>query len=122
MNVGNIFGVEDNRLVMKWENIIREILSRVYRVKIFKSYSDFFFFSKFKSFDDVFDFDDEVMFEFDSEGDEEEEVYFVDEEFGFYEVRDEIVCGFGILKGNLVILNDGEIVYLDIFGKKDLKK
>ncbi|KAK7279784.1 hypothetical protein RJT34_24841 [Clitoria ternatea] len=84
LNPGNIFGAEDTRPVPKWENIIRDTLSRV-RTKAskVKSFSDPPSPSKFKPSDDVPDLEEEMLLESDS--DFGEEVHPLDEEHNVYD-------------------------------------
>uniref|UniRef100_A0A7N0TNN0 Inositol polyphosphate-related phosphatase domain-containing protein n=2 Tax=Kalanchoe fedtschenkoi TaxID=63787 RepID=A0A7N0TNN0_KALFE len=72
LNAGNIFGVEDNRPTLKWENIIRETLSRIRCSKPdIKSYSDPPSPSKFKPSEGMTALEDEMEIETESGGDEE---------------------------------------------------
>ncbi|CAO2834129.1 unnamed protein product [Amaranthus hypochondriacus] len=120
LNAGNIFGAEDNRPVLKWENIIRDALCRVPAKKSFKSYSDPPSPSKFKPKEDDPDLEDELSLDSDSGG--EEEVYPLDEEpDGFYEVKDKMVCNEGIYKEH-EFLNSDEIPYSAFQGEKGFLK
>lgn len=98
LNAGNIFGAEDSRPVTMWENLIREALNRVRptATKI-KSFSDPPSPSKFKLSDDMPNIEEEILFESDSEVDEEiddigEEVHPLNEEsIDYNESQDRIV-------------------------------
>lgn len=98
LNAGNIFGAEDSRPVTKWENLIREALNRVRPTgtKI-KSFSDPPSPSKFQLSDDMPNIEEEILFESDSEVDEEihdigEEVHPLNEEsIDYNESQDRIV-------------------------------
>ncbi|XP_044475688.1 type IV inositol polyphosphate 5-phosphatase 3-like isoform X2 [Mangifera indica] len=89
LNAGNIFGAEDSRPVQKWENVIRDTLSRIRPASSkLKSFSDPPSPSKFKPADDIPDIEEEVLLESDS--DVGEEVYPLDEETkSFDEVKEE---------------------------------
>lgn len=81
MNAGNVFGAEDNRPVPKWENIVRKTLNRARPAKTkVKCYSDPPSPSRFKPSDDIPDIEEEIMFESDSDGDEE--IHPIDDEPG----------------------------------------
>ncbi|KAG9159531.1 hypothetical protein Leryth_019590 [Lithospermum erythrorhizon] len=71
LSAGNIFGSEDNRPVSKWENIIRETLSKIPPVNKYKCYSDPPSPSRFKPLDDAPDIEDEILLESDSEDENE---------------------------------------------------
>ncbi|KAJ0025082.1 hypothetical protein Pint_07868 [Pistacia integerrima] len=95
LNAGNIFGAEDSRPVTKWENIIRDTLSRIRPAsgKI-KCFSDPPSPSKFKPADDIPDIEEEIVLESDS--DVGEEVYPLDEETNsFDEVKEEPIMTYG---------------------------
>ncbi|XP_031251414.1 LOW QUALITY PROTEIN: type IV inositol polyphosphate 5-phosphatase 3 [Pistacia vera] len=95
LNAGNIFGAEDSRPVTKWENIIRDTLSRIRPAsgKI-KCFSDPPSPSKFKPADDIPDIEEEIVLESDS--DVGEEVYPLDEETNsFDEVKEEQIMTYG---------------------------
>ncbi|XP_006390752.2 type IV inositol polyphosphate 5-phosphatase 3 isoform X3 [Eutrema salsugineum] len=80
LNAGNILGAEDNRPVVKWEEVIREALNRVRpKNSAVKSYSDPPSPGRFKPFEETHDvIEEEVAFESDS--DMGVEVHPVDEE------------------------------------------
>ena len=72
LNAGNIFGAEDNRPVILWENIIRDTLNRIRPTTgKFKSFSDPPSPSKYRPPDDIPDIQEEILLEFDSDFDEE---------------------------------------------------
>ncbi|KAL5195345.1 Type IV inositol polyphosphate 5-phosphatase 3 [Glycine soja] len=84
LNPGNIFGAEDTRPVLKWENIIRDTLNRARpKAPKMKSFSDPPSPSKFKPSDDAPDIEQEILLE--SDGDIGEEVHPLDEEYNVYE-------------------------------------
>lgn len=119
LNPGNIFGPEDTRRALKWENVIQETFGRVQRLKSYKSYSDPPTPSKFKPSDDLPDLEDEISL-FDSDG--EEEVHPVDDESpGFYEATDRMACSNGLYEDDTVS-NGSEFGYPDTDGEKNLKK
>ena len=119
MNAGNIFGPEDTRRALKWENVIRETLSRIQRFKSYKSYSDPPSPSKFKQSDDLPDLEDEISL---SDSDGEEEVHPVDDESpGFYQATDRMACSDGLCKDDRVS-NGSEFGYPDTDAEKNLKK
>ncbi|GMH17045.1 hypothetical protein Nepgr_018886 [Nepenthes gracilis] len=93
LNAGNIFGPEDSSPVIKWENVIRETLSRIHPTKQkWKCYSDPPSPSRFKPSEDALDIEDTILVGTNSDG--EEEVHPLEEEpFGCYEVRDKTVIG-----------------------------
>ncbi|KAL3513967.1 hypothetical protein ACH5RR_026684 [Cinchona calisaya] len=92
LNAGNIFGAEDSRPVSKWENIIRESLSKIHPVTKFKCFSDPPSPSRFKPAEDAPYIEDEIILESDSDG--EEEIYPLNEETsGFDEITDGPVTG-----------------------------
>lgn len=80
LNAGNIFGAEDNRPALKWENLIRETLNRVPPVTKFKSYSDPPSPSSFMPCEDAADIVDEVLHESYSDAEEGFPIYPVTEE------------------------------------------
>uniref|UniRef100_A0A7C9ADM5 Inositol polyphosphate-related phosphatase domain-containing protein n=1 Tax=Opuntia streptacantha TaxID=393608 RepID=A0A7C9ADM5_OPUST len=110
LNAGNIFGIEDNKPVLKWENIIRETLGRVQpSKKNYKSFSDPPSPSKFKPLDDVSDIEEEILLGPDY--DTEDEVHPIDEgSGGFYEFKDKMTIGDGMSKDD-GISDGGEIAY-----------
>ncbi|KAI3686042.1 hypothetical protein L1987_79712 [Smallanthus sonchifolius] len=72
LNVGNIFGSEDDRPIPIWENIIRETLNNIQPVKTkFKCYSDPPSPSRFKPSDYAPNTEHEIVLESDSEGEVE---------------------------------------------------
>ncbi|XP_024030888.1 type IV inositol polyphosphate 5-phosphatase 3 isoform X2 [Morus notabilis] len=80
LNAGNIFGAEDGRPVILWENIIREALNRIRpEAKKIKSFSDPPSPSKYKPPDDIPDIEEEILLESDSDVDEE-----------FHDIGDEV--------------------------------
>ncbi|GAB4861086.1 Type I inositol 1,4,5-trisphosphate 5-phosphatase [Ancistrocladus abbreviatus] len=93
LNAGNIFGAEDSRPVLKWENIIRETLNRVHPAKEkCKCYSDPPSPSKFKPYHAAPDIEDELLLGTDS--DDEEEVHPSVEGLNeLFEVRDKPISG-----------------------------
>ncbi|XP_027092324.1 type IV inositol polyphosphate 5-phosphatase 3 isoform X2 [Coffea eugenioides] len=78
LNAGNIFGAEDSRPVSKWEDIIRQSLSKIQAKTKFKCFSDPPTPSRFKPAEDAPDIEDEIILESDSDG--EEEIYPVNDE------------------------------------------
>lgn len=110
LNAGNIFGIEDNKPVLKWESIIRETLGRVQPPKKnYKSYSDPPSPSKFKPLDDVSDLEEEILLGSDYDG--EDEVHpIVEGSDGFYEFRDKATIGDGMLKDD-GISDGGDTAY-----------
>ncbi|KAL8487042.1 hypothetical protein ACS0TY_023655 [Phlomoides rotata] len=80
LNAGNIFGAEDNRPAIKWENLIRETLNRVPPMTKFKSYSDPPSPSSFMPCEDAVDIVDEVLLESYSDAEEEFPIYPVTDE------------------------------------------
>lgn len=87
LNAGNIFGAEDNRPIIKWENIIREALNQVQPRTKYKCFTDPPSPSKFKPSEDDPDIEDEILLESDS--DMEEEIYPLNEESDvFGEIKD----------------------------------
>nr|GMC55194.1 type IV inositol polyphosphate 5-phosphatase 3 isoform X2 [Ipomoea batatas]GME11647.1 type IV inositol polyphosphate 5-phosphatase 3 isoform X2 [Ipomoea batatas] len=92
LNAGNIFGAEDSRPILKWENIIRESLDKIPSGNKFKSFSDPPSPSRFKPSEDIHDIEEEIVLESDSEG--EEEIVPINEEFNeFVEVKNGNVSG-----------------------------
>ncbi|CAN0928332.1 Type IV inositol polyphosphate 5-phosphatase 3 [Linum grandiflorum] len=91
LNAGNIFGAEDNKPAIKWENIIRDTLNsiRTVRTKV-KCYSDPVSPSKFNPSDEVPGAVEEILLESDS--DIGEEVHPIDEEdsIDFYQTKDRL--------------------------------
>lgn len=72
LNAGNIFGAEDSRPVMLWENIIREALNRIrLEANKIKSFSDPPSPSKYKPPDYISDIEEEILLESDSDVDDE---------------------------------------------------
>ncbi|KAL8166927.1 hypothetical protein V2J09_008426 [Rumex salicifolius] len=83
LNAGNVFGSEDLRPALKWENIIRGALNRVQIKRKYKSFSDPPSPTKFKPSVDAPDIEDEILLDkyIDSE-----EVHPVEEvPYGIYE-------------------------------------
>ncbi|XP_027095043.1 type IV inositol polyphosphate 5-phosphatase 3 isoform X1 [Coffea arabica] len=78
LNAGNIFGAEDSRPVSKWEDIIRQSLSKIQAKTKFKCFSDPPTPSRFKPAEDAPDIEDEIILESDSDG--EEEIYPINDE------------------------------------------
>ncbi|XP_051139846.1 type IV inositol polyphosphate 5-phosphatase 3-like isoform X2 [Andrographis paniculata] len=87
LNAGNIFGAEDSRPIIKWENIIREALNQIPPKMNFKSFTDPPSPSKFKASEDAPSIEDEIVLESDS--DVEEEIYPLNEELE--EIKDGII-------------------------------
>ena len=110
LNAGNIFGIEDNKPVLKWENTIRETLGRVQpSKKNYKSFSNPPSPSKFKPLDDVSDIEEEILLGPDY--DTEDEFHPIDEgSGGFYEFKDKMTIGDGMSKDD-GISDGGEIAY-----------
>ncbi|XP_020080770.1 type IV inositol polyphosphate 5-phosphatase 3-like isoform X1 [Ananas comosus] len=72
LNAGNIFGAEDNRPVLRWENIIRNTLNKISPAKPkYKCYSDPPSPSRFKPSDDALAMEDELLPESNSDSDGE---------------------------------------------------
>lgn len=89
LNAGNIFGAEDNRPALKWEDLIRETLNRVPPVTKFKSYSDPPSPTRFNPSEEAADIVDEVLLESYSDAQEGASVYPVTEEpVGLYQRKD----------------------------------
>ncbi|KAL6572253.1 Inositol polyphosphate phosphatase, catalytic domain ues [Orobanche minor] len=95
LNAGNIFGVEDNRPVSKWEMIIRENLNQVPPLIKFKSFSDPPSPSKFKPPEDAPNIEETVL---ESDSEVEGEIYPLNEESNvFAEVKAGTVTGENLL-------------------------
>ncbi|KAG7552548.1 Endonuclease/exonuclease/phosphatase superfamily [Arabidopsis thaliana x Arabidopsis arenosa] len=82
LNAGNIFGIEDDRPALEWEDTIRDALNRIRprKVKIV-SYSDPPSPSKFKPFEDVTDVVEEMIVE--NTSDNCNVIHSVNENFSF---------------------------------------